>query len=85
MNEWLIKAALVVLFLIGILIIGIVLMHSHEKAEEQMMIKRKRFIATELIPEIRDAVLEVIVESNEETMEMIPEKLKDIRKEMERE
>lgn len=71
--------------IICIVITEIILAKMREKAEKKKDAARMRFIRTELVPEIRDAILETIVEANEESMEMIPGKLKDIRREIERE
>ena len=71
--------------IICIVITEIILAKMREKAEKKKDASRMRFIRTELVPEIRDAILETIVEANEESMEMIPGKLKDIRREIERE
>lgn len=71
--------------IICIVITEIILAKMREKAEKKKDAARMRFIRTELVPEIQDAILETIVEANEESMEMIPGKLKDIRREIERE
>ena len=73
-NEFVYEVLLIAAMICFVTLGGFLIERKREKAEKKMEAARMRFIRTELVPEIRDAILDVIVEANEESMEMIPDK-----------